>query len=336
MRQRTHTLRLPGAREAAARLWGSMGRFAFAPASARPLAALRIGLASVLLMQAALIAPIAPELYSRSGIVQGQLLDGSGAIGFPRIGHLVSAFSRLGVGESSVIAGVGVLYVLSLAGLLLGWRTRFSAACAWLVHFTLMMTAERTNYGADQFANIFLFYLVFMPSGAALSLDRVFGRAPPEPSAAARLALRVVQLHLCLVYLSSGVEKALGSAWWDGDAIWRTLMLPEYRRFDFSWLADHAWIAVAAGWMVLLVETGYPFFIWPRRTRRLWVAATVGLHLGIAVFMRLDIFGAIMSVFTIAAFGVKADPRQAREPSAAGALHGRTGSAHDVIGSSER
>ncbi|WP_437763107.1 HTTM domain-containing protein [Sorangium sp. So ce764] len=316
MRLRTCTPLLPKAGETAARLWGSMGRFAFAPASARPLAALRIGLASVLLAQAALIAPIAPELYSRSGIVQGELLDGSGAIGFPRIGHLVNALSRFGVGESSVIAGMGVLYVLSLAGLLLGWRTRFSAACTWLVHFTLMMTAERTNYGADQFANIFLFYLVFMPSGAALSLDRALGRAPPEPSAAARLALRVVQLHLCLVYLSSGVEKALGAAWWDGDAIWRSLMLPEYRRFDFSWLAHHAWIAVAAGWLVLLVEIGYPFFIWPRRTRRLWVAATVGLHVGIAVFMRLDVFGAIMSVFTLAAFGVKADPRPARGPSA--------------------
>ncbi|WP_437713387.1 HTTM domain-containing protein [Sorangium sp. So ce448] len=317
MRQPIYTLLLPNAREAAARLWGSARRFAFAPASARPLAALRIGLASVLLVQAAQIAPIAAELYGRSGIIQGQLLDGSGASGFPRIGHLVNAFSRVGVRESAVIAGVGVLYVLSLAGLLLGWRTRFSAACAWLVHLTLMMTAERTNYGADQFANIFLFYLIFMPSGAALSLDRVSGRAPPEPSATARLALRVVQLHLCLVYLSSGVEKALGAAWWDGDAIWRSLMLPEYRRFDFSWLAHHAWIAVAAGWTVLLVEIGYPFFIWPRRTRRLWVAATVGLHVGIAVFMRLDVFGAIMSVFTIAAFGVKADPRRARAPSAA-------------------
>ncbi|CAN98620.1 hypothetical protein sce8450 [Sorangium cellulosum So ce56] len=317
MRRPIYTLLLPNASGAAARLWGSVRRFALAPASARPLAALRIGLASVLLTQAALIAPIVDELYGRSGIVQGQLLDGSGASGFPRIGHVVNAFSRFGVGESSVIAGVGVLYVLSLAGLLLGWRTRLSAACAWLVHLTLMMTAERTNYGADQFANIFLFYLIFMPSGAALSLDRVSGRAPPEPSATARLALRVVQLHLCLVYLSSGVEKALGAAWWDGDAMWRSLMLPEYRRFDFSWLAHHAWIAVAAGWTVLLVEIGYPFFIWPRRTRRLWVAATVGLHVGIAVFMRLDVFGAIMSVFTVAAFGVKADPRQARAPSAA-------------------
>ncbi|WP_437278203.1 HTTM domain-containing protein [Sorangium sp. So ce375] len=316
MRQRTHSLFLPNAGEAAARSWGSIGRFVFAPASARPLAALRIGLASVLLMQAALIAPIAYELYGRSGIVQGQILDGAGASGFPRIGHLVNAFSRFGIGESAVIAGVGVLYVLSLAGLLFGWRTRLSAACAWLVHLTLMMTAERTNYGADQFANIFLFYLIFMPSGAALSLDRASGRAPPEPSATARLALRVVQLHLCLVYLSSGVEKALGRAWWDGDAMWRSLMLPEYRRFDFSWLARHAWIAVAAGWIVLLVEIGYPFFIWPRRTGRLWVAATVGLHVGIAVFMRLDVFGAIMSVFTIAAFGVKADPRPTPAPSA--------------------
>jgi hypothetical protein len=51
-----------------------------------------------------------------------------------------------------------------------------------------------------------------------------------------------------------------------------------------------------------------PIFIWPRRTRRIWILATVGMHLGIALLMGLGVFGAIMIAFTVAAFGVSAEP----------------------------
>ncbi|WP_437688819.1 hypothetical protein [Sorangium sp. So ce176] len=300
---------LPPANERGpARAWAAVERFAFAPASAAPLAVLRIGLASVLLVQAAMVAPALFELYGRSGILQGPLLDALGRPGPVRLGWLIDRLAPLGIGEAPILVAVGASYVLALVALLAGWHTRMAAAGAWLTHLMLMMTADSTNYGADQFANIFLFYLLWMPAGAALSLDRRLGRAPAGPTSAARLSLRVVQLHLCVVYLMSGVGKALGEQWWNGDAIWRTLNMPEYRQYDFTWLAYHPWLAVGAGWMVLLIECGYPLMIWPRRTRRLWVAATVALHAGIAVFMGLVVFGAIMAVLTIAAFGVRADP----------------------------
>jgi hypothetical protein len=123
--------------------------------------------------------------------------------------------------------------------------------------------------------------------------------------------LRLVQLHLCIVYLTTGLAKASSAGWRDGDVIWRVLMTPEYARlgFDFSWLAAHAWAAVAMGWTVLVVEIGYAALVWPRFTRRAWIAATVALHLGIAVFMGLAVFGAVMIVLTVAAFGVDAEPR---------------------------
>jgi hypothetical protein len=111
-----------------------------------------------------------------------------------------------------------------------------------------------------------------------------------------------------MVYLAGGLFKASGEQWWDGDAIWRAVMLPEYRQLDFTWLADHAWFAKVSGWWVVAVETGYAIFIWPRRTRRPWIVATVLMHLGIGLFMGLGVFAAIMIAFTVAAFGVNAEP----------------------------
>ncbi|WP_437627811.1 hypothetical protein [Sorangium sp. So ce1151] len=291
-----------------ARAWAAVERFAFAPASAAPLAALRLGLAFVLLTQAVMVAPAMFELYGRSGILQAPLVDALGAPGSVRLSWLIDRLAPLGIGEVPIIVAVGSFYVLALVALLAGWHTRMAAAGAWFAHLTLMMTADSTNYGVDQFANIFLFYLMWMPAGAALSLDRRLGRTPGGPTSMARLALRVVQIHLCVVYLTGGLGKALGEQWWNGDAIWRTLNIPDYRQYDFTWLAYYPWLAVGAGWMVLLIEGGYPLMIWPRRTRRLWVAATVALHVGIAIFMGLGVFGAIMAVLTISAFAVRADP----------------------------
>lgn len=291
-----------------ARAAAAVERFFFAPARAMPLAALRIGLCLVLLAQAALIAPAFFALYERSGILQGVVRDNLARPGLPDLGWLIRVLGRFGMGEALILTTTGIVYLLSLTALLVGWRTRIAAMIAWGTHLTLMMTGSGTNYGADNFGNIFLFYLIWIPAGADLSLDRAAHRAPRGPTPGARLSLRVIQIHLCMVYLAGGLMKASGEQWWNGDAIWRSVMLPEYRQFDFGWLADHPWIATASGWMVILVETGYSIFIWPRRTRRLWIIAAVAMHLGIALFMGLGVFAAIMIAFTVAAFGVSAEP----------------------------
>jgi hypothetical protein len=121
----------------------------------------------------------------------------------------------------------------------------------------------------------------------------------------------VLQLHLCVVYLSSGLEKASGRQWWDGEAVWRALMRPDLGQFDFSWLAWHPWVAKLACWGTLAVELGYAFLVWPRRTRTAMAVATLGLHAGIAVAMGLYSFSALMMVLTAAAFLVPDGPREA-------------------------
>ena len=234
--------------------------------------------------------------------------------GTPRAGWLVSALSHLGAwARLPVLHGIGAVYVLALLALTAGLATRAAAAVAWLTHLLLVTAMTSAVYGVDELAGIFLFYLVWVPSGESLSLDVRLERASAEPSPSARLGLRVVQIHLCIVYLASGIHKALGHAWWNGEAVWRSLMLPELTQLDFSSLARHAWAARVAGWAVLLVEIGYPVLIWPRITRRAWVAAVVALHLGIAVFMGLHVFGALMVVLTVSAFSVPADPGPVEE-----------------------
>ena len=58
-----------------------------------------------------------------------------------------------------------------------------------------------------------------------------------------------------------------------------------------------------AGIFICVLEIGYVFFIWPKRTRLLWLTCMLGVHVGIAVTMGMYLFSFIMIVLNVAAFG---------------------------------
>jgi len=264
--------------------------FFFTPASWGPLLALRTGLAAVLLLQAGLVGPAVLELYGRGGWLQGTLGDLLGSSDLWGFSQLAQVLSPLGISADTLVLVTAILYVMGLLMLLVGLKVRLSGALVWLTHLFLT-GAQITSYGVDEFANIFLFYLMIAGTGC-------------RPSVRAGFWLRVMQLHLAFAYLMSGLDKAMGIQWWNGEAIWRTLMIPFYCGIDFSWLAQVPWLAKCLGWGTLLLEIGYPFFMWWPRTRRVWIPSIVALHLGIALFMGLGTFALTMIVLTVCLFGV--------------------------------
>jgi hypothetical protein len=286
-----------------ARLRNATYRLLFTPAAPHPLALLRLGVSALGLVQVWILWPYLLQLYGNFGFIQWALSEAGNERWMPSIGKLCLLLQPLGASSASCVYGVFAVYAVGLAGLALGWKTRLWAMLAWVAHSLTLNTGYLSVYGVDTMIQICLFYCVWMPVGAAWSLDQRLGRRPAAPTAAARLSLRVLQVHLCLIYLNAGTAKMHSIQWWNGEAIWRTLMDPQFAVVDVSWLPRMPVVAMLLCWGVLLVESGYPLFIWPRRTRRLWVAATIGLHLGIGLFMGLWLFAAIMILMTVSAFG---------------------------------
>lgn len=282
-------------------------RFFFAPALPYPLAAMRVGIAAVLLAQALSVSPVYFELYGTQGILQGAVAKVLSP-GLPQVLELVA---KMGIPESTALLGLAAIYVFSLSGLLVGFQTRAMAVLAWAAHL-LYAEGHSTSYGADAFATVFLFYLIWVPSGEAFAVDAI-GKAPVAKNTT-RLALRLVQLQLAIAYFATGIGKAFTAQWWDGSAIWYSLMLPVYRQgLPVEWLANVPLLAMTAGWATLLIEVGYPLFIFLPATRRLWVALVLSLHLGIGVLLGLHVFAAIMMALSLSLFGVSAENAPAWE-----------------------
>lgn len=268
-----------------------------------PLARFRVGLAGVLLIQAFALTGHLDELFGRNGIVAWSVPQPERP-GIPRLEWIETAGRSVGVPASWVVPTTFACYTAGLFGLLLGYRTRLCAGLAWLCHTALLTSSDMSTYGVDRFAQIGLFYCVVFPVGHAISLDHTTGRVRDEPVFAAWLGLRVLQAHVCVVYTTSGVKKATGTDWWNGEAIWRAVMGTPDCLIDCSFLATVPWLAKALCWTTLLLEAGVIAFVWHPRLRKLWLVGIVGMHSGIALCMGLWTFSATMIVFDIAAFGL--------------------------------
>ena len=259
--------------------------------SSEPLVFFRIAIASLGLIQGLWLVGNITLLYGADGLVPWSLSKEIVSPYMPQLSWLQPLAAATGMGPNTWVYALMGLYMLSLVGLLLGRYARLSAVIAWALQFMFINTGFMAAYGVETFMHIALFYCIIMP---------VTGRTETEWNT---LAIRVLQIHLCLVYFASGVEKAMGAQWWNGEAIWQTLMQGQFARFDMHWMAQYPLLAKCIGWSTLLVEIGYPLYIWWPRIRPYGYLAVVLLHASIAIFMGLQLFATIMIIFNTAAFG---------------------------------
>ncbi len=274
------------------------------PADVRTLGLFRILLSLFLLVQAFLWLPDWANFLGREGWVQWELTRALNQFWHLHMEVLFTWVEPYGLTDVQFIYLFFWVYVGAGLGLLLGWYTRIWAVIAYLCHYVIMSTLPTFMYGVDIFLHISLFYMVLMPVGKVWSLDARQGRANPEPTWSSTLSIRVLQIHLCLVYFSAGYEKMAYSNWWEGNVLYRSMVQPDFRQFDLRWLAYVPVIPMVLSWLTMILETFYFIGMFVPRLRVYWLAGMIGLHLGIGLFLGLYLFGLIMILLSVSAFGV--------------------------------
>lgn len=271
-----------------------------APGSTKPIAWFRIAVAAFCLMKMAAIRESWLDVYGQYGFVQWAITRGSLYDVLPHLGDVSLTLASLGVTAEGTVYAIIACHVFSLLLLLFGVLSRFAAIGAWCTHLLLIYAGGGLLYGMDYFTHIALSYCVIMPTGARLSL---WPKQRIEQSVSAGVTMKMLRFQMGIVYASSGVEKALGEQWWNGEAIWRAVTLPVFSQLDITWLATVPWLAAFIGWSVLLIEGAYPLFMGWKKTRSLWLALVVGMHFGIGLSMGMWLFASIMMILSLAAYG---------------------------------
>ncbi|MEZ6093701.1 MAG: HTTM domain-containing protein [Pirellulaceae bacterium] len=195
------------------------------------------------------------------------------------------------------------VHLLTLAVMLLFTLGLWTRSTGILTAFFVISYANRATgalFGLDQVNAFLAIYLAIGPSGARFSIDNWLrkrqGRGAIPPSIMANIAIRLIQIHLCIVYFFAGVGKLQGDTWWNGMAIWYAFASHEYQTLDMTWTAQHLWLVNLLTYVSLFWEVSYPFLIWPRLTRPIWIMLAIAVHLGIGLAMGMMTFGYVMIV----------------------------------------
>lgn len=198
------------------------------------------------------------------------------------------------------IVHIAALVVFAL--LTIGLFSRVVSVLAFLASVAYIHRALPAQFGLDDTLVMLAMYLMVGPSGGAFSVDRWLKRRrakgvlPIEPSIGANISVRLIQIHMCVVYLFSGLAKLLGPAWRDGTAIWGAVANLEYQSMDATWLVHHLWLVNVLTHITIFWETFYCVIVWPRLTRPITLAIAAGVHLGIGMFLGMWTFGLAMLI----------------------------------------
>jgi hypothetical protein len=185
----------------------------------------------------------------------------------------------------------------------IGLWTRVMSILALAVVISFVNRVPEALFGLDKINVVLTIYLAVGPSGAALSVDRWLARrrrpdAPvhPAPCIGANFALRLIQVHMCIIYAFAGLSKLQGAAWWNGHAMWLAFGNLEYQSADMTWLAWHPRLVEFLTHLTSLWEISFGVLIWVRFWRPLILTASLFMHLGIGYCLGLWTFSIIMLV----------------------------------------
>lgn len=200
--------------------------------------------------------------------------------------------------------------LLVTAAFTLGFLTRLTAPAAWLLQLMYIHRLTGALFGLDQIVTYMAMYLAIAPCGSFLSIDSRlrerfhkrregsrwlrFLLPDQSPTIATNIATRLLQLHLCVIYLFGGLAKARGQSWWDGTALWFAVGNYEYRSWDLTWIARYPRTFSIFTHLTLFWEVFYCFLIWPKPLRPVTLAIAVAVHAGIALFLGMATFGLAM------------------------------------------
>lgn len=269
---------------------------------------LRFGLGAQVILYTLSLRADWNELFARTGwgLVNRELteavLDVQSRFA-PRLGWVVLIGDHLGLDESTTLWTVWGCLLGAGCFLLIGFFCRASAVTAWSLHLCAVNSEELLSYGMDNFTTIGLFYLMLSPLPDRLSLDWQLRKQSLRHHEFLGFFRRILQFHLCAVYFFSGATKAVAAEWWNGTSVWRALVSPPFDRLPPELLVHWKFLLPLLGISVFFLEISYPIFIWPKRTRGIWLSCVIGMHLALMFTMGLFLFSLIMITLNIAAFG---------------------------------
>lgn len=221
--------------------------------------------------------------------------------------------------ELYIAHAIGALVVLFFT---VGFYTRITSILAMFVTLAYVYRAPFVTSDVETVLVMLQFYLCLAPCGAYLSVDRWAAnrRASnddpaeenrPSKSCSATISLRLIQLHVCVICLMSGLAKLTGPAqlldvenwinpWLSGSATWQMIGCQVSPMVDLTFLRATPGLIQAWAHLIVAFELAFPFLIWKNLARPLLLGIAVFMWGTLSLISGVAIFSLLMIVANIA------------------------------------
>lgn len=276
-------------------------RFWHEPVRAERLAATRILLAvAILTDQLVQFLPFLPYFYGPEGVAPEGTHD---AWLLSRWRWSILLFNT---DDLTIVYGLFWLRFAVAALFLVGWHTRLMNLLLWLLTYAFVFRNPLLRNGADDTLLTALFLLMFMPSGAAFSIDSWWKRrrtaVPDAPPTIPAWPVRLLQIQLCIIYLTTGLAKLREwpTTWWEGTSLHYVLNDITMTRWSYAQLPLPLWMTAIGTWLSVGWEVLFTPLVLFRRTRK-W-ALWFGVVFHIAIWLTIEV--GWFSFYTLSLYGV--------------------------------
>ncbi|WP_126664233.1 HTTM domain-containing protein [Haloterrigena salifodinae] len=251
----------------------------------RALAAFRIAVGALLLVDLLLRARELGKFYTDAGVLPREALfaDYSSVYSL----HAVSGEAW----AQALLFFVAGAFALAVT---VGYRTRTATAVSWLLLISLHVRNPMVINGGDMLLRMLCFWGMFLPLGERWSIDA--RRIDRERSTVASVATMALLLQILLMYVTNAIHKTRSDVWMNGEALGQifqadhlTILLGNVLADQFELLRafTHVWMTLILLSPLLVLLTGY--------RRAVFATLFVGMHLGMLVTLRIDLFPLIVA-----------------------------------------
>ncbi len=254
----------------------------------RSLAALRIALGALILLDLVLRSRDLTAHYTDAGLMPRDLL-------LDRVPHARWLSVHFLSGHSDWQALLFAVAGFFAACLCLGYRTRLATIGCWALAISLQTRNPLILNGGDVLTRMLLLWSIFLPLGSRWSLDSRAGRSPVPSSARSVLSVAsaAILLQVALMYWMTGYFKY--QAWSESSSVFSQVIdFQSYAKPLVHWLLQYPTLVRTMGYCVLWLEILGPtlvFFPWRTGTIRILMGvAFILLHVGIDLSLTVGQF----------------------------------------------
>ncbi len=267
-------------------------RFWFWPLDRRPLDWLRIVAGCVSLYLLATLTPDLNTYFGENGLLPVEAVN---RVSTNAAGDSLRGWSYLDYFTSSTeLLSVHVLGIAVVALFTLGWLTPATSLLSLVVMLSTVHRAPMITTLVEPVVTLVLFYWCLGPGGPIAWAARAITRQPMQRvSVWASVSLRLIQVHVALLYGTMGLSKLLSDTWWNGTGIWWLMARPESRLLNLAGMAELTLGTTPIGlylvnsWThaVVVYELAFAVLIWNRTLRPLLLGWSIVHWIGIAILL---------------------------------------------------